>query len=115
MEDHLALSLMEPISKTTDTRDGNLRRVDELVDRLDVPAADRDLAREVCKAFDVAAEFAACEGLAIREALAGFFEEAEPVSTRWGWMQEALRQAVQWGGGRPGIRWVRCRSCPGLR
>ena len=93
----MSLSIMEPLSEKTGRRAENLCRIERLVNRLDLAESDRDLASEVCRAFDVAAEFAACEGRSIQAALTEFFADAEPVTTRWGAMQEELRKAVQWG------------------
>jgi HD-like signal output (HDOD) protein len=55
-----------------------------------------ETASEVCAAFDVAAEFAACEGQSLRDALVGFFADAESAGTEWGDAQLALRKVLRW-------------------
>jgi putative nucleotidyltransferase with HDIG domain len=85
------------MSEAQSARPANLCRVDELVVRLTVGAVDAGLATEVCRAFDVAAEFAACEGVSIAKAVGEFFAEAEPKGTAWGDVQERMRMALGWG------------------
>ena len=51
-----------------------------------------ELILEVCDSLDVAAEFSALEGLTVAQALAQYFEDMEPSTSRWGRVQAALRQ-----------------------
>jgi len=71
-------------------------RLSALVSRLPQSGLDPEIVSEVCAAFDIAAEFAACEGQSIRDALAGFFADVEPAGSPWGDAQLALRKLLRW-------------------
>lgn len=93
----MATSRMNPVPTRQNPTAGRTSRIEALAAQVVVidPALrseDMALILEVCESVDVAAEFAALEGLTIAEALAEYFAEAEPPSSRWGLVQQALRQ-----------------------
>jgi putative nucleotidyltransferase with HDIG domain len=83
-------------SHKPDTRSAQKRRVEILAARLGAVHNDPSVVLEVCAAFDMAAEFAACEGYSVAEAVRQFFDDAEPSETRWGAAQAGLRRTIGW-------------------
>lgn len=93
----MATSTMHPVAPRQNPAVGRTSRIEALAAQVVALAPalrseDMALILEVCESVDVAAEFAALEGLTIAEALAEYFAEAEPPASRWGAVQQALKQ-----------------------
>ncbi len=88
---------LNPIAVKQNQAVGRKQRIEALAAQVLVldPSLRREapeLILEVCESLDVAAEFSALEGLTVAEALAQYFEDREPATSRWGRVQVALRR-----------------------
>lgn len=93
----MAAPTMNPVATRQNPTAGRTSRVEALAAQVIVidptlRSEDMELILEVCQSVDVAAEFAALEGRTIAEALSTYFAEAELPSSRWGLVQQALKQ-----------------------
>lgn len=90
-------STLNPVAVKQNQAVGRKKRIEALAAQAIVidpslRGEELELILEVCESLDVAAEFSALEGLTVAEALAQYFEDMEPATSRWGRVQAALRQ-----------------------